>query len=77
MEVPDEYFDQETGRYDHAAVEEWLGFTMPEETWFEPSAGLTTVRTLLEHLQKNANNIPDPEGVLQENGIRWHLAADF
>jgi hypothetical protein len=90
MEVPAEYFDEETGRYDHAAVEKWLSFTMPEETWFESTDGLTTVRALLAHLQKDPRGIPDPEGVIQdlqdcervleglhENGIRWHLAADF
>ncbi|WP_395146218.1 hypothetical protein [Armatimonas sp.] len=90
MEAPDEYFDEETGRYDRVAVEKWLGFTMPEETWFEPSAGLTTVRALLAHLQKDTHGIPYLEGVIQdlqdcervleglhENGIRWHLAADF
>ena len=90
MDVPDEYFDEETGRYDQSAVEKWLGFTMPEETWFEPSAGLTTVRVLLTHLQKDPSGIPDPEGVIQdlqdcervleglhENGIRWHVATDY
>ncbi|WP_395093484.1 hypothetical protein [Armatimonas sp.] len=90
MEVPDEYFDEETGRYDHAAVEEWLGFTMPEETWFEPCAGLITVRALLAHLQEDASDITDSEGViqdlldcervlegLQKSGIRWHLTVDI
>ena len=90
MEVPDEYFDEETGGYDHAAVEEWLGFDMPEETWFGPSHGLMTVRALLGHLLKDASGIPDSEGVIQdlqdcervlealeESGIRWHFAADI
>jgi len=58
--------------------------TFPDEEWFEPSLGLTTVRGL------SNSSVPDAEHVLSDltdfervllgaeaYGLRWHLAVDF
>lgn len=66
------------------------GAALPGEQWFEPAAGLETVRDLLEALEKNPAAVDGAEGVeedlrgvheiLQEahsRGGRWHFSVDF
>jgi hypothetical protein len=72
--VPEELFDEETGKYDQEAVEQWRreeegdDYTpVPEgayESWFAPSEGLVTVRALLAHIVKDPDSIPNAECVI-------------
>ncbi|HXH02700.1 MAG TPA: hypothetical protein VNN09_05200 [Candidatus Competibacteraceae bacterium] len=58
--------------------------------WFEPAAGLSTVRALLEHLRAQPEAVPQADGVCADlealaeileraaaAGVRWRLAVDF
>jgi hypothetical protein len=66
------------------------GIEIPAEQWFEPSAGLKTVRGLLKHLQEDRSGVPNLDGVIADlkategvfvasadRGVRFHLAVDF
>jgi hypothetical protein len=61
---------------------------VPEEKWFAPDVGLTTVNALLASLSESELARPDQiEAELREfvrlletakaNGVRWHLAIDY
>lgn len=72
--VPEGLLDEETGKYDQDAVEQWRreeegdSYTpLPEgtyESWFAPSEGLVTVRALLVHIAIAPDSIPNAEGVI-------------
>ena len=62
---------------------------LADEQWFEPEAGLTTVRALLAALGGNPTAVEDHEAVVDEllhverilvaagaQGAKWHLAVD-
>jgi hypothetical protein len=73
---------------------EGLGADAPDsaspEQWFSAADGLVTVRTLLRHLDSNADAFPSRDEVASEftgfahvleqaeqHGIGWHLAVDY
>lgn len=65
-------------------------FPVPDEEWFEAAEGLSTVRGLLEHLQKQPQAVPNALRVVQDlkgiekalivaerEKVSFHLASDL
>jgi hypothetical protein len=65
-----------------------LGIKVPAKKWFSAKEGLSTVRGLINHLEKSEqsgskqaiSNLKEFERVLEaanQSGVRWHLAIDY
>jgi hypothetical protein len=65
-----------------------LGIKAPTKKWFNAKEGLSTVRSLINHLEKSEqsgskqaiSNLKEFERLLEaanQSGVRWHLAIDY
>jgi hypothetical protein len=64
--------------------------SLPAEEWFDASAGLETVRALLQHLASEPKALKNSEAIIEDlreceavlarlakENLRWHLALDI